>query len=293
MPRGLSMNLSTLVLIALALVATGVAYWKDPGLPMLGAKNGLSMVWFVLPRLIPALILAGMLQVIIPQETVAQYFGQRSGIGAILMASAAGVLTPGGPMVSVPLLVVLANSGMAMGPLVAYMTSWSLFGIQRIIAWEAPLMGWRFVLVRVVPSLAFPLLAGWLVKVFYQEYVSLMVQDVKRIELSSAVKERGTVAEEAGNVISEQSYIFEPSTYAVVAHSERSMMQIAISQLILESKLAQYASRFRAMSAAHDRADESKSDLHLEFNRVKRNIKDERLKEIINGLKKSQAGGLA
>jgi uncharacterized protein len=110
-----------------------------------------------------------MLQVIIPQETVAQYFGQRSGIGAILMASAAGVLTPGGPMVSVPLLVVLANSGMALGPLVAYMTSWSLFGVQRIIAWEAPLMGWRFVLVRVVPSLAFPVIAGWLVKLYYHE----------------------------------------------------------------------------------------------------------------------------
>ena len=30
-------------------------------------------------------------------------------------------------------------------------------------------MGWRFVFVRVVPSLAFPVLAGWLVKVFYQE----------------------------------------------------------------------------------------------------------------------------
>ena len=41
-------------------------------------------------------------------------------------------------------------------PLVAYMTAWSLFGLQRIIAWEAPLMGWRFVAVRVVPSLAFP-----------------------------------------------------------------------------------------------------------------------------------------
>ena len=169
MPRGLSMNLSTLVLIALAVVATGIAYWKDPGLPLLGAKNGLSMVWFVLPRLIPALILAGMLQVIIPEETVARYFGQRSGIGAILMASAAGVLTPGGPMVSVPLLVVLANSGMALGPLVAYMTSWSLFGVQRIIAWEAPLMGWRFVLVRVIPSLAFPVIAGWLVKLYYHE----------------------------------------------------------------------------------------------------------------------------
>jgi len=29
--------------------------------------------------------------------------------------------------------------------------------------------GLRFVLVGVVPSLAFPVLAGWLVKVFYQE----------------------------------------------------------------------------------------------------------------------------
>jgi len=169
MPRGLSLDLSAFVLIGLAVVATGVAYWKDPGLPLLGAKSGLGMVWFILPRLIPALILAGMLQVIIPEETVARYFGRQSGIGAILMASAAGVITPGGPMVSVPLLVVLANSGMALGPLVAYMTSWSLFGVQRIIAWEAPLMGWRFVFVRVVPSLAFPVIAGWLVKLYYHE----------------------------------------------------------------------------------------------------------------------------
>jgi hypothetical protein len=77
--------------------------------------------------------------------------------------------TPGGPMVSVPFMVVQANSGVATAPLVAYMTAWSLFGLQRIIAWEAPLMGWRFVAVRVIPSLAFPVLAGWLVKVFYQE----------------------------------------------------------------------------------------------------------------------------
>jgi hypothetical protein len=58
---------------------------------------------------------------------------------------------------------------MALGPLVAYMTAWSLFGMQRIIAWEAPLMGWRFVTVRIVSSLAFPILAGWLVKVYFQE----------------------------------------------------------------------------------------------------------------------------
>ncbi len=68
------------------------------------------------------------------------------------------------------------------------------------------------------------------------------------------------------------------------------MMQIAIRQLILNSKLAQYASRFRAMSASHTRADEAKSELHMNYNRAKRGIKDERLKEIINGMKKSMSG---
>ncbi len=126
--------------------------------------------------------------------------------------------------------------------------------------------------------------------VFYQEYVSLMNQQVKRIELSAAVKTRGSESDEADEIISEMTYIFEPSSYAVAAHLERSMMQIAVSQLILDSKLAQYASRFRAMSASHQRSQETKSDLHLAYNRARRAVKDERLKEIINGMKKSKAG---
>ncbi len=124
--------------------------------------------------------------------------------------------------------------------------------------------------------------------VFYQEYVSLMVQDVKRIELSSAVQEQGKNAVKGEEIISETTYIFEPSTYDVIDHLERSMMQIALSQVILDSKLAQYASRFRAMSAAHDRADETFQDLRLSRNRAVRAVKDERLKEIVNGLRKAR-----
>ena len=160
---------STLVLAALAIVLAVVAYMKDPSLPLIGARNGFAMLGFILPRLVPALVLAGLMQVLVPPEVVSRYFGRESGMKAIVVASLAGVVTPGGPMVSVPFMVALAHSGAAMPPLVAYMTSWSLFGMQRIIAWEAPLMGWRFVLVRVIPSLAFPVLAGWLVAVFYRD----------------------------------------------------------------------------------------------------------------------------
>jgi ATP synthase F1 gamma subunit len=123
--------------------------------------------------------------------------------------------------------------------------------------------------------------------VFYQTYKSLMVQEVKSIDLNNAVQEEGKNVGSADEYISETNYIFEPSTFDVVAHLERSMMQIALSQVILDSKLAQYASRFRAMSMAKDRANDLHNDLGILFNRTKRRIQDERLKEMINGLRSS------
>lgn len=123
--------------------------------------------------------------------------------------------------------------------------------------------------------------------VYYQEYISLMNQEVKSISINAAVAEIGSHSEKLENIISEETYIFEPSTYAVVGHLERSMLKIAVSQLILQSKLAQYASRFRAMSTSHQAADDSLHRTTLKYNRVKRAIKDDRIKEVINGMKKS------
>lgn len=129
--------------------------------------------------------------------------------------------------------------------------------------------------------------------VFFQEYISLMSQEVRRISLAAVVQTQGAHTERSADIISEDTYIFEPSSYSVAAYLERSMMQIAVSQLILESKLAQFASRFRAMSAAHERARDTRDELHLMYNRARRAQKDERLKEIINGIKKGRAGAVA
>lgn len=129
---------------------------------------------------------------------------------------------------------------------------------------------------------------------YYQTYVSLMVQDVKKISLRAAVQQQGMEAEVDENekqkeVITEENYIFEPTTYHVIDHLERSMLNIALSQLILESKLAQYASRFRAMSAANDNAKETYDDVKLSYHRSKRAMQDRRLKEVMSGLRKVNA----
>lgn len=128
--------------------------------------------------------------------------------------------------------------------------------------------------------------------VFFQSYVSLMNQEIKSVNLSNAVESRGKEVDRGVDIISEQTYIFEPSMYAVVDHLESSMMKIALSQFILESKLAQFASRFRAMSLAHQKSQELVGELAWNLSRTKRAVKDERLKEITNGITKSEQGVL-
>lgn len=127
---------------------------------------------------------------------------------------------------------------------------------------------------------------------YYQSYQSLSVQNVKKMNISNALKDQGQASEEqilSGDVINEETYIFEPSTYEVIEHLERSMTSIILAQIVLESKLAQYASRFKAMTAAHERADESLAEFKMMFNRSKRAIKDTRLKEIVIGMRKVKA----
>jgi hypothetical protein len=60
---------------------------------------------------------------------------------------------------------ILAGLALAFGP-VAYRKDPGLLGIG---ARNGPLMGWRFDAIRVLPNLAFPVIAGWLVKRYYHE----------------------------------------------------------------------------------------------------------------------------
>jgi F0F1-type ATP synthase gamma subunit len=91
--------------------------------------------------------------------------------------------------------------------------------------------------------------------------------------------------------ISEKNYIFEPNTYAVTAHLEMSILRLTLTQFIYDSRLAQLASRFRAMSAAKERSIETANDLHVQYSRAKRALVDVRLKESLAGLKKLRQAG--
>ncbi|MBW2242285.1 MAG: hypothetical protein JRH01_09880 [Deltaproteobacteria bacterium] len=44
--------------------------------------------------------------------------------------------------------------------MVAFLTAWSLLAVHRLVAWEVPILGARFAIVRYGVSLALPVLAG-------------------------------------------------------------------------------------------------------------------------------------
>ena len=131
-------------------------------------------------------------------------------------------------------------------------------------------------------------------RIFYQNYISLSEQAIRDVDLSEVVSSKGRVADldDVGDdVVSEKTYIFEPSSYQVAAYLENSILRLTISQFIYDSRLAQVASRFKAMSAAKERSMETAGLLHTEYNRSKRTQVDTRLKESLAGLKKIRAGG--
>ncbi len=127
--------------------------------------------------------------------------------------------------------------------------------------------------------------------VWFQRYVSLSDQEAGRIDLLGRVRALGSdTAEKQTEVISPHDYLFEPTVNDVVKYLESVMMEIALSQVILESRLAQYASRFTAMSAAKKRAREMQIELIMSYNRAKRGEADDRIKEIVNSMNALHVG---
>jgi uncharacterized protein len=147
---------------ALAVLATAVAWLRSPALAWQGAVNAVQLFLGVLPAMLVGFLLGGMVLVLLPQHLVAAYAGEQSGVRGLVLATVAGAITPGGPFVAFPLVASLWQAGTGIGPLVAYLTAWSLLGFNRIVIYEGPIMGWRFVAVRVLSVVLVPVTVGYL-----------------------------------------------------------------------------------------------------------------------------------
>ena len=161
------MDTATLFMIAAAAIMLVLVYWNSPAAANKGLNATGALIIEVLPRMVAAFTLAGLIQAIIPQAMIVSWMGQGSGLKGIVIGMTLGGLTPGGPMTHFPIVASLYKIGVGVGPMVSYLTAWSLFGLQRIIMWEIPFLGAKVVALRVVVSFAFPFFAGWLCELIW------------------------------------------------------------------------------------------------------------------------------
>lgn len=160
------MIVPTVVMALLALGLLLMAYAKGTGQHMEGLKMALRMTLQVLPLLVFAFIVAGMVQILLPREALAKWVGVESGIRGIILGTIAGGFAPGGPFVSLPVAAGLLRTGASVGTMVAFLTSWSLWAVSRL-PMEVGIMGWKFTLIRVASTFFFPPLAGLMAQALF------------------------------------------------------------------------------------------------------------------------------
>jgi len=158
------MLVPTLIMGAMAIILVFISYQK--GVHVQGLKASGNMLVQILPLLVFAFIVAGMLQGLIPREIISRWVGAESGLRGILIGTAIGGFMPGGPFVSMPIAAGLLRVGASVGTMVALLTGWSLLAFTRLPV-EIGIMGWKFTLIRLACTFFFPPLAGLIANIFF------------------------------------------------------------------------------------------------------------------------------
>lgn len=149
-------------LMVLAIVRGGVPFATEA----LGG-GARQFLRFVLVLFVSFLV-AGLVESLLPRAWVARALGESSGWSGILIASAVGLVTPAGPFVSMPIAAGMLRAGAAPAPVVAFIASWGLLALHRLIAWEVPMLGASFALTRWAACLGVPLVLAALTRLLWR-----------------------------------------------------------------------------------------------------------------------------
>lgn len=154
---------SFLILAGIAFAAAcAVAWLKGPMRVVEIAATYLGFLLVLSPKILCGFFIAAAVPILVPRDVLTRWVGARSGLRGLGVACIAGGLVPGGPMMIFPLAAGFRAAGAGIGTIVAFVTAWSLYGLNRTIIWEMSFLHVDFVLLRVAICLPFPFLAGWL-----------------------------------------------------------------------------------------------------------------------------------
>ena len=156
------MSVTIIILIILNVAFFWFAYSKGKHAEGLAVAKDLFIE--IIPVLILALVLAGMLRAVIPTEFIAKWIGKEAGIKGIFIGAIAGGFLPGGPIIAMPVVVTFIELGATIPVIVAMITGWSLFAFHRIPI-ELGILGPKITLIRLASVFVLAPMAGLIAKV--------------------------------------------------------------------------------------------------------------------------------
>ncbi|MCO6383484.1 MAG: hypothetical protein JXQ91_16380 [Vannielia sp.] len=160
------MNILIGTVLLYALAAFTWAKLATPARRRAALADTARLAAFSLPRLFVAMIGAALLAELMPADRIEALFGTDAGLRALLLATLLGPITPGGAFVSFALAAAALKAGATPAAAITYVTSWSLFSLTKILAYEIPFMGTRTMALRLAISLPIPLVVGSLSLLF-------------------------------------------------------------------------------------------------------------------------------
>ncbi len=160
------MLIPTIIMAVAAIALLFIGFQKGGGEHILGLKSAGGLLMQILPLLVFAFIVAGMVQTLVPTEMISKWIGTESGFRGILIGTVVGGFMPGGPYVSLPIAAGLLRVGASVGTMVALLTGWSLLAFTRLPL-EIGVMGWQFTLIRLACTFIFPPIAGLIANTFF------------------------------------------------------------------------------------------------------------------------------
>ena len=155
------------IVFGLLVALCGVAFGRG-GTPLVAeslSSGGRLFLRFG-PVLFLSFLVAGLAETLLPREWISQSLGEESGWRGLLLASAAGAITPAGPFISMPIAAGLLRTGAAPAAVITFLSSWSLLAVHRLFAWEIPILGAGFAFTRWGLSLGLPVVVGVLARLF-------------------------------------------------------------------------------------------------------------------------------
>lgn len=156
------MNAGVLIIYIAPLCLGALALKRRDGTFRAGLKVWLEQLAKILPTMAMALVAAGFMTAMIPEAIIMRLLGGSLPVLEVLLGSVAGVLFPTGPVVVFSIAASFSASGASDASMVAFITSWTLFALHRMVIFELPMLGTSFVKVRVLSICLLPVMAGFL-----------------------------------------------------------------------------------------------------------------------------------